>query len=218
MQQTAKQEATTASGFSTIHGAPEGQDARVLAAKAHELAKERKVLVHIALDDTRMAALHDLLEFFAPDVQVINFPAWDCLPYDRVSPNAEIVAQRVHALTGLLEWQKSDKFLPRILLTTVNAVLQRVTPRAALKEASFIAAKGERIDLDALQSFMEHNGYQRTETVREAGEYAMRGGIIDLFPPGYEKPVRLDLFGDEIEKIRCFDAMSQRSTRSLYAR
>lgn len=216
MPQTAEQAATTdKSGFTTLYGAPEGQDARLLADKAQALAKEKCALVHIALDDTRLATLNELLEFFAPDVDVVTFPAWDCLPYDRVSPNAEIVAQRVHALTRLLEWQASDKFLPRVVLTTVNAVLQRVTPRAALKEASFIAAKDQRLDIAQLQSFMEHNGYQRTETVREAGEYAMRGGIIDLFPPGYEKPVRLDLFGDEIEKIRTFDPMTQRSESDI---
>ncbi|MEM6780732.1 MAG: transcription-repair coupling factor [Pseudomonadota bacterium] len=211
MPQTANQEATIDNNFVTLYGAPEGQDARLLADKARALSKEQKVLVHIALDDTRLSTLHDLIAFFAPDIDVVTLPAWDCLPYDRVSPNAEIVAQRVHALTRLLEWQASDKFLPRIVLITVNAVLQRVTPQAALKEASFIAAKNQRLNLEYLQSFMMSNGYQRTETVREAGEYAMRGGIIDLFPPGYEKPVRLDLFGDEIEKIRTFDAMSQRS-------
>jgi len=82
-------------------------------------------------------------------------------------------------------------------------------PKEVLQDASFTAAKGGRLDMDALQNFLVQNGYMRTETVREAGEYAMRGGILDLFPPGHEEPVRLDLFGDEVESIRAFDPLSQ---------
>jgi len=198
-----------------IYGAIEGQDARILADKSRALMPEDKVLVHVALDDNRIATLKELLNFFAPDVQTIEFPAWDCLPYDRVSPNAEIVAKRVGALTQLLAWQAEAKRYPRILLTTVNAITQRVMPRAALQNASFIAAKGGRLNIAQLQSFLTQNGYTRTETVREAGEYAMRGGIIDLFPPGREDPVRLDLFGDEIESLRAFDPLNQRTHKDV---
>lgn len=193
----------------TIFGAPEGQDARILAAKARAMASEGGAVVHIALDDTRLYALADLLAFFAPDVDVVSFPAWDCLPYDRVSPNSEIVAKRVAALTQILAWSGNK---PRIVLTTVNAALQKVMPKQALAAASFIGGAGKRIDLDALTKFLTQNGYSRTETVREAGEYTVRGGIIDLFPPGYEEPLRMDLFGDEIESIRSFDPMSQLTT------
>ena len=193
----------------TLYGVPEGQDARALATCAHEAAKKQEVVVHIVLDDGRLETLKDLLAFFAPDVQVIDFPAWDCLPYDRVSPSNDIVARRSNALTELMAWQHDDKYLPRILLTTVNAALQRTTPAAVLKEASFIATIGQRLDLENLQEFLTNNGYLRTDTVREAGEYAVRGGIVDIFPPGYEQPVRIDLFGDEVESIRSFDAVTQ---------
>lgn len=199
----------------TIYGAPEGQDARILAAKALEAAKSQKIAIHVALDDGRVDTLKDLLHFFAPEVQVVEFPAWDCLPYDRVSPGNDIAARRVSALTELLAWQQDDKYLPRILLTTVNAVLQRVTPRAVLEGASFIASKGMRLDLEQLQGFLITNGYMRTDTVREAGEYAVRGGIVDIFPTGYEMPVRIDLFGDEIDSIRSFDAVTQRTEGKL---
>lgn len=192
-----------------IYSAPEGHDARLLAEKARELMPNDQVLVHIALDDTRVATLKELLAFFAPDVSVIDFPAWDCLPYDRVSPNADVVARRVAALSKLLVWQKESRRYPRIVITTVNAASQRVMPRSALEGASFSASKSARIDVEALQNFLTQNGYSRTETVREAGEYAMRGGIIDLYPPGYEEPVRLDLFGDEVESIRSFDPLTQ---------
>lgn len=195
----------------TIYGAPEGQDARILANKALEAAKQQEVVLHIALDDGRVETLKELLAFFAPEIEVIDFPAWDCLPYDRVSPAGDIIAGRVAALTTLLSWQADDKYLPRIVLTTVNAVLQRVTPPDVLRGATFGCAVGQRLDMPTLQAYLSNNGYVRSETVREAGEYAIRGGIIDLFPPESDKPLRLDLFGDEIESIRLFDAMSQRT-------
>lgn len=195
----------------TIFGSPEGQDARILSEMARALMPEDRVLIHVALDDRRMADLEELIHFFAPDVQVVKFPAWDCLPYDRVSPSGDIVAERVSALSTLLKWEEEAKRYPRIVLTSINAALQKVMPKDVLKGKSFLASVGGRLDIKALQEFLTHNGYIRTETVREAGEYSIRGGIIDLFPSGFENPVRLDLFGDEIESIREFDPVSQRS-------
>ncbi|MEZ5815215.1 MAG: transcription-repair coupling factor [Alphaproteobacteria bacterium] len=192
-----------------IFGAVEGQDARILAERARALMAGDKVLVHVALDDSRAATIKELLSFFAPDVQVAEFPAWDCLPYDRVSPNAEVTAKRVSCLIQMSAWAREARRYPRIVLTTVNAAVQRVMPKEALAEASFRIEKGGRADLEALQRFLVQNGYSRTETVREAGEYAMRGGIFDIFPPSYDEPVRLDLFGEEVESIRAFDPLSQ---------
>lgn len=201
--------------YNMLPGAPEGQDARILAEKAREVAGDGRVLIHIALDDARIATLSELMTFFAPDVDYVTFPAWDCLPYDRVSPNGEIVARRVAALSALISWQKDGLRKPRIVLTTVNAASQRVTPRAALENAVFTAKAGTALDIEKIQSFLEINGYLRTDTVREPGEYAIRGGIVDLFPPGYEEPLRIDLFGAEIETIRSFDPVSQRTDKKL---
>jgi len=108
MEAAGKQAGTTKSAVmhETIFGMPEGQDGRVLAERARELMRDGRVLVHVALGDTRMASLVDLLEFFAPDVKTIQFPAWDCLPYDRVSPHNDVVVRRVAALSGLLKWQQ----------------------------------------------------------------------------------------------------------------
>jgi transcription-repair coupling factor (superfamily II helicase) len=196
-------------------GAPEGQDARLLAERARLLAKDRRVLVHIAVDDVRLWALSDLLAFFAPDVQVTIFPAWDCLPYDRVSPHSDIVARRIDALTTLLDWNTDGLYKPRIALTTINAATQRAIPRDVLRTASLSVRKGGKIDEARLRGFLVDNGYLRTETVREAGEFAIRGSIVDLFPPGYDEPIRIDLFGDEVETIRSFDPSTQRSTGFL---
>jgi len=190
-----------------IGGAPEGHSARVVTQLAGRAGPSG--LVHIALDDAHAARLMEQVRFFAPDLEILNFPAWDCLPYDRVSPNVEIVSRRLTALTALLQPPKGRK---RLLVTTVNALVQRVLPRKTVAEAGFQAKVGDRVDLDALTRFLGINGYGRAQTVREPGEYAVRGGLIDIFPPGHENPVRLDLFGDELENVRVFDPVSQRTT------
>lgn len=199
----------------TIYGAVEGQDARLLAERCRDLARERGILIHVCVDDVRLAVLEELLEFFAPDIDVKLFPAWDCLPYDRVSPNPELVAQRITTLSCLREWEADQLYKPRLILTTVNAIVQRVMPHDELEAAQLIARKGARLDEKKLQRFLVDNGYLRTDTVREAGEFAVRGGIFDLFPPGAAEPLRIDLFGDEIESIRSFDPSTQRSSSTV---
>jgi transcription-repair coupling factor (superfamily II helicase) len=189
----------------TVAGAPEGHDARLL---AEFIGERKRDLLHIALDDGRMARLADLVGFYAPDLEIVTFPAWDCLPYDRVSPNSEIVGHRIATLARLMQPAKK----PRLVIATVNAAVQRVPPSAMMGSAAFAVKVGGRVDVEAMQRFFAQSGYSRAETVREAGEFAVRGGIVDLFPPGFEEPVRLDLFGDEVEKIRTFDPLSQRTT------
>ncbi|MEI8395357.1 MAG: transcription-repair coupling factor [Rhodospirillaceae bacterium] len=192
----------------TIGGAPEGQDARVLVELATKAGPAG--LLHVASDDDRAARLAEALAFFAPELEVLSFPAWDCLPYDRVSPNGSFVARRIATLARLLEPTKADT--KRVVLTTVAAIMQRVPPRGALRHASFRAAIGDRVDIEQLQKYLAHNGYNRAQTVREPGEFAVRGGIIDLFPPGTEEPLRLDLFGDELDAVRVFDPLTQRTS------
>jgi transcription-repair coupling factor (superfamily II helicase) len=187
-----------------IHGAPEGWDAILLARRGQE---HKGPLVHVARDDARMARIAESLAFFAPDAEVLRFPAWDCLPYDRVSPNPELVSERIATLSRLLEPARGQ----RIVLTTVNALVQRVPPRHAFHGGSRILQRGERIRPEELAKFLEANGYGRAATVMEPGEFAIRGGIIDLFPAGVPDPLRLDLFGDDIEDIRSFDPATQRS-------
>jgi len=189
----------------TLAGAPEGHDARLL---AELVQRNPSGLLHIALDDGRAARLADLVAFYAPEIEIVSFPAWDCLPYDRVSPNVEIVGHRITALAQLL----SPPMRPRLVIATVNGMAQRVPPQDMLRAAAFAVKIGGRVDVDSLQRYFAENGYVRAETVREAGEYAVRGGIVDLFPPGFDEPLRLDLFGDEVEKIRTFDPLSQLTT------
>jgi transcription-repair coupling factor (superfamily II helicase) len=197
-------------GRITIAGAPEGHDAFVLG----ELATRAPgTLLHVCRDDGRMARTAAALAFFQPQIDVIALPAWDCLPYDRVSPNAEIMSRRIDALTRLAE--PPPMGARRIVLTTVNAALQRVPPRAVFRDRVLKLGRGGRIPLDRLISFLDRNGYSRTDTVREAGEFAVRGGILDLFPSGAPAPLRLDFFGDTLEGLRSFDPLTQRSTGTV---
>ena len=187
-----------------VYGAPEGWDAFLLARRRGEFAGP---VLHVTRDDARMARLAEALAFVAPEAEVLRFPAWDCLPYDRVSPNPALVAERIATLARLLDAPTR----PRIVLTTVNALVQRVPPRSAFAGASMELRTNGTIQPEALARFLEATGYGRAGTVMEPGEYAMRGGIIDIFPAGEPDPVRLDLFGDTIESIRIFDPSTQRS-------
>jgi transcription-repair coupling factor (superfamily II helicase) len=171
--------------------------------------------VVICRDGQRMSQLHRALQFFAPDIALLEFPAWDCQPYDRVSPHVGIVAQRVTTLSRLARVQGRDR--PFVLLTTVNAVLQRVPARDLVATQSLSAAPGNVLAMDGIVRWLELNGFVRASTVREPGDYAVRGGIIDLFPPGMDEPVRFDFFGDQLESIRSFDPETQRTTDQLHA-
>jgi transcription-repair coupling factor (superfamily II helicase) len=187
-----------------VWGAPEGWDAFLLAQRRREHAGS---VLHVTRDDARMARLAEALAFVMPEAEIIRFPAWDCLPYDRVSPNPALVSERIATLARLLDKPTG----PRIVLTTVNALVQRVPPRSAFAGASMDLTVNGQVKPEKLAEFLEANGYGRAGTVMEPGEYAMRGGIIDIFASGEPEPVRLDLFGDTIESIRVFDPSSQRS-------
>ena len=202
-------------GQLTVGSAPAGADALLLA--QYLTAGSGRRVLHVARDDARMATLSASVAFFSPHVRVIELPAWDCLPYDRTSPNGHVVARRIEALSVLATEAANgppEGGQPTLVATTVNALLQRVPPRAVFVDAGLRAPVGVRVDRDKLLRFFERNGYVRATTVREPGEYAVRGGIIDVFPSGSSVPLRLDLFGDELEEIRAFDPVDQRTIES----
>jgi transcription-repair coupling factor (superfamily II helicase) len=167
--------------------------------------------VFVARDGRRMQRMAEVLEQLLPGHQVLQVPAWDCLPYDRVSPNAVTIASRMTSLSLLAGGATTGA----IVLTTVNAVIQRLPPRGVVETMSFSARPGQVVDSDRLVAWAAGNGYLRVPTVRETGEFAVRGGLIDLFPPGAEQPLRFDFFGKQVETIRTFDAGSQRTTGTL---
>ncbi len=190
----------------TLASVPDGMAGKTLADLVAATGARR--LLFVARDGQRLAEIERGLTFFAPAIEAIEFPAWDCLPYDRVSPHAAIVARRMAALARL--GQAPGK--PQIVLTTVNAVLQRVPLRAMVERGLLSAAAGSRMPMADLIHWLEDNGFLRTSTVREPGEYAVRGGILDLYAAGAPAPLRLDFFGDTLESIRAFDAENQRTT------
>lgn len=198
--------------YPAVAGAPEGADAFVLAERARESAVGH---IHIVRDDVRLSAVKDSLRFFAPDLTVLAFPAWDCVPYDRVSPHADVVSERMDVLLRLAAVGTEAETGPSILLTTASAVLQKVPPLSTFRGMVREIKPGTQLDSDGFATDLGRNGYQRAEQVMEPGEFAMRGGLIDLFPPGQDDPVRIDLFGDEVETLRTFDPVSQRTTGTL---
>ena len=192
-------------------GLPEGADALVFT-KAVRQRSGRTMF--IARDDTRASGFIAACRFFAPDIPVISLPAWDCLPYDRVSPSRTLAARRAAALHSLLI-APTDK--PFIVVTTANGATQKVAPREVIANAGFQARAGQQLRREVLEAYLSDNGYSRASTVMEAGDFAIRGGLIDIFPPALDDPIRLDFFGDELESIRAFDVETQRTTEKLKA-
>ncbi|MFZ5669843.1 MAG: transcription-repair coupling factor [Pseudomonadota bacterium] len=191
-------------------GAPEGFDALVMA----DIVRARGGLsVFVARDGARASAFMEAMRFFAPETAVLHLPSWDCLPYDRIGPSAGVAAQRMAALSRLA--RGVDESRPALLVTAAPALLQRLPPRSEVARAGYSARPGQDVAIADLERYFAVNGYSRASTVSERGEFAIRGGVIDVFPPGAEEPVRLDLFGDTLESIRAFDPETQRSTRQL---
>src|SRR2546421_9206142 len=180
--------------------------ARAIAARPNPPAVSFGVVYR---EGPRMQQLARALEFFARDLPVLQFPAWDCQLYDRVSPHGGILAQRLTTLARLSRLAGSDK--PLIVLTTVNAIVQRVPAREVIAAQALSVAPGHVVPMDSIVSWLEHNGYNRPSTLREPGEYAVRGGILDLFPAGLDQPGRFEFLGDSLESIRSFDAETQRT-------
>ncbi len=194
-----------------LAGVPDGFDAKVIADLAHLAAAEGRGRVAVlARDGNRSAELETAIRYFAPDLDIVSFPAWDCMPYDRVSPHPTIVARRMAALSRLAA--PAETASPGVVIATVNAALQRVPTRERVELGSLQIAAGNSIDMDRIILWLEARGFFRSSTVREAGEYAVRGGILDLYPAGQPAPLRLDFFGDTLESIRRFDPETQRST------
>lgn len=189
----------------TLAGVPTGFEPWLLADLARA-AKSRAVF--IAPDEAAMRAIAATAAMFAPELEVLAFPAWDCLPYDRASPTLHVMAERMATLHRLQQPTKG----PQLLVTTANAAAQRTLTPFRIRQLVATLAPKERIGRDRLAEQLQANGYVRVETVADSGEFAVRGGLVDLFPSGAEQALRLDFFGDEIESVRTFDPADQRTT------
>ncbi|WP_010216703.1 transcription-repair coupling factor [Sphingomonas sp. PAMC 26621] len=189
----------------TLAGVPTGFEPWLLA-DLSRAATARAVFV--APDEAAMRAIASTAQTFAPELEVLTFPAWDCLPYDRASPTLRVMAERMATLHRLQQKPSG----PQLLVTTVNAVAQRTLTPFRIRQLVARLAPKERIGRDRLATLLQANGYVRVETVADAGEFAVRGGLVDLYPSGESQALRLDFFGDEIESVRTFDPADQRTT------
>ncbi|RWX62926.1 transcription-repair coupling factor, partial [Mesorhizobium sp. M4B.F.Ca.ET.089.01.1.1] len=192
-----------------VDGVADGYEAFALVQTAQEIAPDKPVLF-VARDGQRLPAITEALAFAAPGLPVLELPAWDCLPYDRVSPGSDAAARRLDALAAMIALARKPH--RAVILTTANALLQRIPPADLIEAQTFHARPGNQIDMNALVSRLETSGFERVPTVRGVGEFAVRGGILDLYAPGWSEALRLDFFGDTLESIRVFDAATQRTT------
>ncbi|MEO1968235.1 MAG: transcription-repair coupling factor [Sphingomonadaceae bacterium] len=192
----------------TLSSVARGAQALVMADMARA-ARSRAVF--IAPDDTAMHGISEAARYFAPELEVIEFPAWDCLPYDRASPALSVSARRLAALHRL----QAGKSENQLLVTTINALTQRVLTPFRIRETVREFKPGMEIGMESLAALLRRQGYSRTDTVIDAGEFAIRGSIVDIFPSGLDQGLRLDFFGDELESLRTFDPNTQMSTGTL---
>jgi transcription-repair coupling factor (superfamily II helicase) len=199
----------------TIVNVPDGMQPVVLARLVEERLKSAPdatvAAVFVARDGRRLQRMEDVVRAMLPGHIVLTLPAWDCLPYDRVSPNGVTIAARMTTLSALTDAGTKGA----IVLTAVNALIQKLPPADMVAGMSFTAKAGQVVDSDKLVLWASLNGYLRVPTVRETGEYAVRGGIIDLYPASMETPLRFDFFGKQLESIRTFDPGTQRTTGTV---
>ncbi len=176
------------------------------AASAHSGA-----LLVITASSFSAQRLEDEIRFYDPKLPVLPFPDWECLPYDVFSPHQDIISQRLETLHRLPDLTQG------VVLASVTTLLHRLPPRDYVSAHSFLLKTGDRIDIQRLREQLARANYHSVSQVMEAGEFAVRGGLVDLFPMGSHRPYRLDLFGDRVESIREFDVATQRSEKSIDA-
>ncbi|MDG2096190.1 MAG: transcription-repair coupling factor [Paracoccaceae bacterium] len=191
-----------------ISSLPEGLDAQVILKKFKETNKN---FLFICRDDRRLEAVKAALLFFDPNLNFMTIPAWDCAPYETISPNPALVSKRLASLVKIVE--KSEQKV--LYLTTLNAAAQYFPPQEIIKDCYLNIVVGKKIDDQFLIKILLEFGYIKTSIVSEPGEFSVRGGIIDIFTSGPAKAVRLDFFGDTVDKLRTFDVSSQLSINNV---
>lgn len=188
---------------------PEGSDAVKL---AEIIQRSNSPHLHVCIDDAKMDIFCKQISFFSPEVEIIKIPAWDCLPYDRVSPSIFSLNKRAKAICSIANL---TDYKNKLIVTTLNSFLQKIPPANLLDELTFSTSVGQKINTEQLTKFLIKSGYFRSVNANEAGEFAVRGSIIDIFPSGEEQGIRLDFFGDEIESIKLFDPLTQLSGKKI---
>jgi transcription-repair coupling factor (superfamily II helicase) len=188
--------------------------ARPAATAAAIVETSGPTLIVVARGDRADAFASAVCEYLPDDRQPHVWPAQEALPYEQLPFDLETSTRRV-ALLHLLRTWRQDRLAPPVVVASARGVLQLLMPPGELGEHTRTITVGQRLDAADLVAWALAHGYQTAPLVQEPGVVARRGGILDIFPPGTEQPVRLDLFGDEVETIRQFDPSSQRSTERL---
>ena len=191
-----------------ISSLPEGLDAQFIIEKFKESNKD---FLFISRDDRRLRSINAALQFFAPELEPIVIPAWDCAPYETISPNPKIISERLSSLARIGDSRRKNS----IYLTTLNAATQYIPPKNIIAEVYLEIELGKQIDDQLLIKILIEFGYIKTSLVSEPGEFSIRGGIIDIFTSGPEGAIRLDLFGDTIDKLRNFDVRTQLTIKKI---
>lgn len=191
----------------TLSSVAEGYDAFLL---TEALKTAKHDVLYIVSNGVALEQTADTARYLNPDLKVLTFPAWDTVPFDRVSPNVNIVSTRLETLTEIA--LEPNPKQPRLIIASIGAAIQKLPPEKIFLNARRILKTGGKLNFNDFMHYAAVNGYTRVEQVMEPGEYAVRGDIIDIFPTGAEQPIRIDLFDEDIEKIRTFDPLSQRTT------
>jgi transcription-repair coupling factor (superfamily II helicase) len=182
---------------------------------AHAVKKLGKTALVIAPDLEEAEKLHDDLAAFLGRDLVRLFPSWGISPYEIRAPHTEVIGRRLMTLYDLLESRDKDAYNPSVVVAPVKAIMEPTITSDDLLANSLLIKKGAQIERDDLVALLTRLNYQRSPVTEMLGEYSVRGGLIDLFTPYDEDPVRIEFFGDEIESIRHFSVLSQRSTKQV---
>lgn len=188
--------------FSSV---PSGFEPFILALEA-----KKGGVLYVAANENQMVFAGKVLALIAPKIEVLSYPNWDTVPYDRISPSPDIIGEQIVTLTKLPTLSKNQ-----IVLTTVSALMQRIPPKEALSDNTLTLTVGKSVSMTRLTHFLTQNGYQGTDVVATSGEFAVRGEIVDIFPAGFSNPVRLDFFDDELETMKFFNPATQRTSGDI---
>ncbi|TRZ93286.1 MAG: transcription-repair coupling factor, partial [Rhodocyclaceae bacterium] len=170
-----------------------------------QLARPGRLLAVVTASPLEAQRLAEEIVWFAPALRVHLLPDWETLPYDNFSPHQDLISERLATLYAVSRGECE------VLIAAASTAITRLPPPAFLAGHTFFMKKGERLDLNQLRAQLTIAGYQHVTQVVAAGEYSVRGGLIDLFPMGTALPYRIELFDDDVETIRSFDVDSQRT-------
>jgi transcription-repair coupling factor (superfamily II helicase) len=182
--------------------------AQALALSEFAQTQDQVVLV-VANDITHFEQLFKSLNFYGNSLDILRFDNWEVLPFDHFSPHPDITSSRLNTLSRLSSLKHG------IVITTLESLSQRLCPIEFSRQYSFSLKNGDSLEIQAFSQRLLKIGYNRVTTVREHGEFSVKGSLIDLFPMGVNSPYRIDLFDQEIESMRIFDASTQRSIEEV---